>query len=88
MRWNSPCRLRGMLSLRRRPDIANDAIDPIGLCMKGIIAQLKTYIQKNKEEGCHANGEPENIQERKAPMPPEIAKGCPKVILDHSLGFI
>jgi hypothetical protein len=64
-------------------DIANNAVNAIALCMKFIIAQLKTDIQENQKTGCHPDGKSQDIDQGKNPVPPEIPKRDFEIIPEH-----
>jgi hypothetical protein len=65
--------------------VSYDTIDTIRPAMEVVIAGLEADILKNKETGCHANGQSHDIDKRKDPVVEEVADGDLKIILYHTL---
>jgi hypothetical protein len=56
-------------------DIAYDAIDPVGIRMKVIEAQLVAVDKIDHDTNAHAYGQPEDMDKRVPPLSKDVAPG-------------
>jgi hypothetical protein len=50
----------------------------------GIIAQFKTHIQEDQKTGGHSHGKPDDIDQGKYPVSPEIPECDFEIALEHA----
>src|SRR5262245_8209830 len=60
-----------------------DAVDPVGITVKPVEAQLVTDVEVDQERGGNADGKAQEVDEREELLAPEVADKKNEVILSH-----
>src|SRR6185312_9166604 len=78
----------GVIGSRRRGDVRDDTVDTIGFCMPPIVTLFETDILEDEEEGRHADGQTDDIDDGKYAMSQDIADGGGEIAFDHIRRFL